>query len=260
LLDKRSRLIYHPIKVKKLISLGVIFIFFFVCVGGAAAKETKRLNFWERPIYRPRLLPTSPFYFLKTWKEKWELSLARTVEARIAKEAEIAHRRLAEAKVLLEKKPELAEKWLEKYQQRLENLDETIEKLPPEKAVAVKEHVAEMTLKHQKVLLEVLEKAPESAQKGLQNALEKSVKGHQRVVETLEKDRQKKIKEKVQKNQGKILEKMEKVQMRIGERAGTEAAEKFDQLKEEIKRKSGGFVHPSPLQFHIQGKPPRLFK
>jgi len=198
------------------------------------AKETKQLNFWERPIYRPRLLPTSPFYFLKTWKEKWELSFARTAEAKVAKKAEIAHRRLAEAKVLVEKKPKLAEKWLEKYQQRLEDLDETIEKLPPEKAEAVKEHVAEMTLKHQKVLLEVLEKAPESAQKGLQNALEKSVKSHQQAVGTLRKERQEKIREKARKNQEKILEKIEKLQIRIEEKAGTEAAEGIEQLQQQI--------------------------
>lgn len=212
----------------------------------------------EDVIYTPKLLPGNPFYFLKKWKERLELGFAITSEKKAAKRIEIATRRLAEVKVLSEKDSELAQQWLEQYQEELEKLSQEMEQLPEGKVDWLLEHVGQMTLKHQAVLLRVYEKAPESAKKGLENALEKSLKGHQQAVESISRENQNQAAEKIQKEQEKILRFMERFEEKIeagtGERKGV-----LNQIREQLEiqvqeQNQGQEQEPVETQTQNQGR------
>jgi hypothetical protein len=61
-------------------------------------------------FYTPDLLPSSPIYFLKTWKESLELFFTLDKEKKVETLAIQAERRLAEAKSLLDKNLPIAAK------------------------------------------------------------------------------------------------------------------------------------------------------
>ncbi len=171
--------------MKKLFALLAFLVLFFGVVS-VKAEETV-VDPLAKIDYAPRLLPTSPFYFLKSWKEKLELLLARKTERKVVKRLEFANRRLAELKGVAKKQPELVNKLADRYEEQLFLLEKEAQKLKEQDKESLMEHVGEVMLKHQEILLEVLEKAPEAAKKGLENALEKSRKGHERAVKAVSK-------------------------------------------------------------------------
>lgn len=173
----------------------------------------------EGVIYTPKLLPTSPLYFLKRFKEKLELNFAFSLERKVQKRIEFATRRLAEARALMEKNPELADQWIEKYQEQLSFLEEGVAQLPEEKSDWLREHVGQMVLKHQLVLMNVYNKAPDAAKAGLERALENSFKGYQRAMESVSQDDQAQQKN-IQVREQQLLKKVEQAQQKIGADTG----------------------------------------
>jgi|GEM_PF-3465424 len=80
-------------------------------------------------IYNPRLLPDSPFYFLKSWTESIGTFFTFRTESKVKRFLKLSERRLIEAIALDEKgKTELVEKTLQKYQNNFELAMENIEK------------------------------------------------------------------------------------------------------------------------------------
>lgn len=152
-------------------------------------------------IYTPRLLPDNPFYFLKTWKEKIEIFLARTPEAKAEKYVEMATRRVAEARQMVEKnKLELVERLMEKHQEHLERAMEMIEeaKEKGKDVEAVLERVTEATSTHLQVLAEVYEKVPEQAKEAIEHAMEVSSRGQERALEAISKDKREEWRQQVE--------------------------------------------------------------
>jgi len=219
-------------KVRKIIVLVILALFLIVVPGVLAQKVTEPpttvpvQNWLEGDIYTPKLLPTNPFYFLKTWKERFELIFAATPEKRVAKRVEFTTRRLAETKALFEKRSAKAEKWLERYQSQLETLQNEMAKLPEEKADWLLEHVGEVTQKHQEILLDVYEKAPEQAKKGLENALGNSSKGHQRAIEAIsEQEKQRRVLKKLEGKKIRLMNRLEQIEAR---------GEVFQQIRQQL--------------------------
>lgn len=140
-------------------------------------------------IYTPKILPNNVFYFLKSWKERVEIFFANTPDRKAAKRLEFATRRLAEIKSIIKDDPALVEQLTNRYQEQVRLTLQEAEQVREQSRERLMEHVGEVTLKHQQVLLGVYQSAPESAQKGLQNALDQSMRGHNQAVQSVSKDK-----------------------------------------------------------------------
>lgn len=179
----------------------------------------------EEGIYTPRLLPDNPFYFLKSWKEKVELFVARTSEAKAEKHVEIATRRIAEAKQMVKKnKSEFVSELMEKHQQHLGKAMEKVEEAKEKgrDVEAVLERVTEATSTHLQVLAEVYEKVPEQAKEAIEQAMEVSSRGQERALEAISGEKRQELRqqveERVEKKKTKIKEILEKRLERIKEK------------------------------------------
>ncbi|MBL7078122.1 hypothetical protein ISS42_00495 [Candidatus Shapirobacteria bacterium] len=210
-------------------------VFVFVPVKVVAREATDNLGQID---YAPRLLPTSPFYFLKGIKENFELILANTPEKKVAKRMEIANRRLVELKAVVEEKPELAEKLAGRYEQQLELLGQEVEQVAEDKREEFAEHLSEVTLKHQSILLDVYQKVPEQGKKGIENAIEKSINGYQRAIESVSEEKQVQIKEKVLERKMEVIQKMERTEERVRQEVkegGGEGVEVLQRVREQLR-------------------------
>jgi len=167
--------------VKKII-LVVLFSFLLLTPFKLSAQQEDPL---AKIDYAPRLLPTSPFYFLKQIKERLELTFARTPEAKVAKRLEFANRRVAELKRVAVKKPQLGEKLARRYEEELKEVEEEARQLKETERQGLLKHISQVVLKHQNILSQVLEKVPQEAKEGIKKALESSLQGYQRVLELM---------------------------------------------------------------------------
>lgn len=132
------------------------------------------------------LLPDSPFYFLKQWKEQIQLFFIFNAENKAKQYLYLAEVRLAEYERMLEKgKNDIAEKTLTKYQNQLNRaLQKTEEIKQKGKDIRdLSQQIETTTSKHLEVLQQNLAKVPETAKKGLETAIENSQKGIERVLE-----------------------------------------------------------------------------
>jgi len=127
----------------------------------------------------PGILPDSPFYFLKAWKEVIQNFFTFGAENKAKQFLHLADVRLAEYQKMIEKgKTDIAQKTLDKYQKQLDHTLQKIEELKNkgEDTTGISQKVEDTVNKHIEVLQGNLEKAPEAAKKGLQNAIENSSK------------------------------------------------------------------------------------
>lgn len=140
----------------------------YFLIGGFNASAQENLT-------NPGILPDSPFYFLKTWKESIQTFFTFGAENKAKQHLHLAEVRLAEYQKMIEEgKTEIAAKTIEKYEKQLNHALEKAEeaKEKGKDAAKLKEEVSEKILKHQEVLNNVLDKVPEEAQKGIEKAIE----------------------------------------------------------------------------------------
>jgi len=198
----------------------------------------------EEGLYRPILLPTSPFYFLKQWKERIEIALSDSLREMVESRLEIATRRLAETKALSAENPEMASRILTQYQEQIALLENELENMPVEEKDAMVSHVAAILLKHQSVLLDILSGSSGGLKIGLENALEKSLSSYQHATssDTIESslEERKENGEKIE----KVIDKLERVETIFNDDDESENKERgiriFDRLKDELEDRLGG--------------------
>ena len=170
----------HPINIinknmKKIICSLVLSILLFGAISVLAQ---------DSDLPSPGLLPDSPFYFLKTWKEAIQNFFTFGAKNKAEQFLHLADVRLAEYQKMIEKgKTEIAEKTLAKYEKQLNQALQKIEELKNkgEDTKNISQELEDTANKHIEVLQRNLEKAPEAAQKGLENAIENSSKAIERV-------------------------------------------------------------------------------
>lgn len=202
-------------KIKLLALMVAVGSFFFFASFVLAQEATPTASGTE--IYTPRLLPDNPLYFLKSWKERVELFLAQTPEAKAEKYTELATRRIAEAKMMIRKnKHQFVAKLMEKHDENLGKAKEKIKEAQEkgrdiERVLAI---VAEATSQHLNILAEVYEKVPESAKSAIEKAIEVSSRGKERALEAISKEKGKSlrrhIEEKIEKEKPIIKKVLEK--------------------------------------------------
>lgn len=178
--------------MNKIIILIVIFSFAFGVAVFAQTSDSPSAG----------ILPDSPFYFLKNWKEQIQTFFTFGAENKAKQFLHLADVRLAEYKKMIEKgKTEIAQKTLEKYEKQLnralEIADET--KGKGKDVETLKEAIGEKILKHQKVLEGVLEKVPEQAKEGIEKAIEASQRGFEKAIEAVTGKKKEELKKEAEK-------------------------------------------------------------
>lgn len=167
-------------------------LFFAVSAVSAQADEAVSptassivLNETEESI-EPIILPDSPLYFLKLFKEKVSLWLTFGAEKEVNKYLKLARLRMAEYQKMLEKgKPETAQKVLARYEETLNKVLMKVEELRQEKKgiLKISQDMEEILTKHTSVLQNVLEHVPPQAKESLLKAIEVSKQGLNKVLE-----------------------------------------------------------------------------
>lgn len=166
-----------------------LFLLVIICLGllffKPALADTNDLT------EKPGILPTSKFYFLKTWSE-WTrvniLTFDRDKKAELR--LRFAEKRLAEMNELKEK-GNLDEKQVEKLTSRYEKMIDKVEKHIErkkergDKDVSTADKVSEKMVRHQNVLSKVRDNAPEPAKKMIDKAKEVSSRGEEKAMERL---------------------------------------------------------------------------
>ena len=129
----------------------------------------------------PGILPDSGFYFMKSWGRNLQLMFAGsdTEKARLMLKY-TSEDALALKKMYEMGKYDVGAKIAEQYGLQLENTVQTMEQVRSKQGKDISEELINKLeqnyLQQQEVLLSVMEKAPEAAQKGLLNAIENSNK------------------------------------------------------------------------------------
>ena len=213
--------------MKKTILFAIIFSFLF-----AAAAFAQEID-----LPSPVLTPDSNFYFLKSWKESIQTFFTFGAENKAKQFLHLAEARLAEYRKMVEKgKMEIAEKTIQKYEKQLNRaLEKTEEAKEKGKNVtALKEEISEKILRHQEVLLEVLEKVPVEARKGIKNAIENSQKGVENAVSGLTGVEKEEIEQRIEKIGSQIKKRFEVLKEKLPEPAPG-AVEKVEQEDQQEK-------------------------
>ncbi len=165
----------------------------------------------------PGMLPDSPFYFLKNWLEALGTLLTFDEAKKAERFLDLAERRLAEANALADKgKPEIAERAVERYR---EQLGRAMQKAEQAKARGVDtdellERVSGRTLKHQEVLANVYEKAPEEAKEAIERAMESSLRGHEESLKAISQEKREEVMERMRNQREEAQQKMQKARER----------------------------------------------
>jgi len=169
--------------MKKIISFGLVLS--FLSVGFCLAQEVK-----EYTLSNPRLTPESAFYFLKSWWEGIRMFFTFRATSKAKLHLDYAEERLAELNKLIERKNyQYLERLQERYNYHLNKTEEIIDSLEKEgkDVFDLVQKLEEHTIRHQAVLLRVLEKVPSQAKEAIQRALEKSKQGQERAIQAIQK-------------------------------------------------------------------------
>jgi len=210
-------------------------------------------------IDTPRLLPDSPFYFLKNWSRGLQGFFTFNPVGRAELKMKFANEKLMELKKIVQKTsdPEIIKKAVESYQQEVEKIKEQVEKIKekakddPEVDKFLDKFIHQQTL-HQKLLQKLENQVPPEVFEKIKTARERHLERFQEVMLKLE-DRKEEITEKLD----EILEKQEgskyknfknlEVLLELEEKVPEEAKEAIRRAQENaLKRLKGDLEKMSP--------------
>jgi|GEM_PF-6221383 len=139
--------------------------------------EVIKIEAKDLGVYNPTLLPDSKIYMLKTAWEKIANTILSVSPTRKTKyQIKLASKRLLEAQRLAEKgKTELAQKQLEKFQEKLETVAKKSQKLTGKNKENFNQKASEAVLKHFQVLRRIQNQVPDQAKNAIEGMIEKSM-------------------------------------------------------------------------------------
>lgn len=158
----------------------------------------------------PRILPDSPFYFLKEWGRKIQFLITFNSVDKIELKQDFTDQKLIELKKLIEQKKsqEVIKKSVESYQNEVESLRATSEKIK-DKAKNNQElekfldKFTRQQILHQRLLKKLEGHVPLEALEKIQTARERHLEAFGQVMTKLE-DRKEKTEERLEKNMEEI--------------------------------------------------------
>jgi len=199
---------------KKVLVILSCFIVFLLGLGITLAQEapidvTEEVNLDENiqpedlGVGDPRLLPDSPFYFLKNWARGIQSFFAFDPVAKAELKMKFANEKLMEAKKMIERKkgPEAIKKAMDNYQKEVGRIQSEAEKIRekakenPRVEKFLDKFIHQQTL-HQKLLQRLENQVSEQAFEKIKEARERHLERFQEVMLKLE-DRKEKITEKL---------------------------------------------------------------
>ncbi|MDI6882879.1 MAG: DUF5667 domain-containing protein [Patescibacteria group bacterium] len=144
-------------------------------------------------VSEPTLLPDSPFYFLKNWQRRIKSFFTFNKIEKAELQLKYASEKLLEAKKLAERteKAKLIKKATENYQEELDKIKETAEKIKekasenPKVGEFLDKFIKHQVL-HQKILEKLEEKVPEQALEKIKQARERHLQRFGEVMGKLE--------------------------------------------------------------------------
>jgi len=215
-------------------------------------------------IKEPRLLPDSPFYFLKEWGRKIRSVFTLNSVKKIELENKFANERLIELKKLIEKKkdPELLKKAVEKYKSAVEKIKSQAEKIKektrenPRVEKFMEKYTGQQIL-HQKLLEKLEEQVPSEAFQKIKEARESHLERFKDVMLKLEeKDRiAQRLKDAVETQTGskfkefKDLEILKRVRDKMPENVKEKLTEKESEVLKTFKEKLEKFSEEEQERF-----------
>jgi len=180
------------------------------------------------------ITPDSPFYFLDKFGEKIGIFFSFSAESKAKKAMKYAEERLAEARVMAEKKKTNETKEVaQSYEQLLDLAEKKINKVERKEEIASK--MGEATSKHLAVLEDVLEKVPEKAKEAIKKAKKRSKEGHVTAVRAVAKENPNRA---VQINTNAVKERLKKAKAEAKEKREEklkEAVGDYKEFKEALK-------------------------
>ena len=204
--------------MKKLLLILILAVFLFFTANVFAQEEeaTNSTNILqaEEELIGPGLLPNHPLYFLKSLSEGIGNFFTFGQVNQAQRAMMLAEKRLAEANTLIAQgKNELAQRTMERYQERFTNAFAFAQKAKEagQNTDEVMAKIAENTLRHQAVLSRVYEQVPEEAKGAIEQAMESSLRGHQQALEAISQ-------EAVENGVGEILRRIEERRPAVEER------------------------------------------
>jgi len=212
--------------------------------GIALAQEIPEVNQDEEVlpkdlgISEPKVLPDSPFYFLKNWGRGIRLFFAfnRTKNAELR--LKFANEKIIEAEKLaeLKKNPKLIEKTLGSFQKDLEE----IEKTNPENLKKFSEKLMRQQLLHQKILKKLETQVPPEAFAKIKENREKHLERFANVMQKVEENFPEKLAETLEKEKGskfkefKNLEVLKEIEEKLPEETKGKIQEKREKILESL--------------------------
>jgi hypothetical protein len=170
-----------------IILVGLLFVGLVFTAIPAYAQDQDVVSIGE--VSDPGILPDSPFYFLKGWGR----SIRSLFTFDALKKAELELKFANEDALAIEKlcdkgECELAEKFCEKFQEQFQRTIQRMEKAKQKgkDVEALTERLKENHLRQQRILAEVLERAPEQAKEGILKAIENSTFGLENAIENVQ--------------------------------------------------------------------------
>lgn len=161
-------------------------------------------------VEEPKLLPDSPFYFLKEWGRGIMSFFSFGQIKKSELEQKFANERLMELKALTEENgdPEILEKATEKYERALERIQTRVQKIKQkaeenEEVEKFLDKFIKHQLLHQKVLQKLENQVPAEVFEKIKAAREKHLERFGEIMTILE-NRAEKIKEKLEENMDEI--------------------------------------------------------
>jgi hypothetical protein len=240
--------------MKNLKVLAASLIFVFALGSVALAQEIpevtqdEEVSAQDLGISEPKVLPDSPFYFLKNWRRAIGLFFAFNPARRAELRLKIANEKLMEAKKLAEmkKNPKLMEKALNEFQNEIGKISQE----SGENLKQFSEKLIHQQILHQKILQkletqvppEVYEKIKAKREKHLEKFAQvmQKVEAKDRIAETLvnELEKVKGSEFKEFKSLELLREIEEKMPKEVKERIKTKRLEKMEELAKKLEKMS----------------------
>ena len=210
-------------------------------------------------VREPRLLPDSPFYFLKNWGRGIQDFFTFNPVAKAELKIKFANEKLMEAKKIVKKTkdPEMIKKATENYQEEMEKVKEQVEKIKekakdnPKVESFLDKFIHQQTL-HQKLLQRLETQVPLEAFEKIKEARERHLERFKDVMLKLE-DRKEKITEKLdgilEKQKGSKYKNFKNLEMllELEEKVPEEAKEAIKKAQENtLKRLQGDLEKMGP--------------
>jgi len=208
----------------------------------SVAKTPEGPTFYQiGEVYTPRLLPDSPWYFLKVWRDGIKLFLTRDPVKKLELKLTLANKRILEYQRVCELNAKTCERfkeWPERYAKWMREAEGELEKVKAagKDVTALVEKLQDNLARQQLVLERVYQMVPEAAKQAILQAKENSQKGLENAIEKVT-------------GAGGWEKAKEKLQQRLQEYKGegTPSAEK-DLKPEQAKEEEGNEV-----EFEVEG-------